>query len=52
MKAGDLHEFIFLLVRHARLDSLHQGVGLEGRDADFKAECKTARTSEKDPSML
>lgn len=30
MKAGDLHELLLLLVRYARLDSLQQGVGLQG----------------------
>lgn len=31
MKAGDLHELLFLLVRYARLDSLQQGMGLRRR---------------------
>lgn len=29
MKAGDLHELLFLLVWYARLDSLQQGMGLQ-----------------------
>lgn len=38
MKAGDLHELLFLLVWYARLDSLQQGMGLEGRETHtFKA---------------
>ncbi len=34
MKAGDLHELLFLLVRYARLDSLQQGVGLERTETE------------------
>lgn len=32
MKAGDLHELLFLLIWYAWLDSLQQGMGLERRE--------------------
>lgn len=37
MKAGDLHEFLLLLIWNARLDSLQQGMGLQMEDKHIQA---------------